>query len=58
MIPVVQRYFERMAHYPEQILSDRIYRNRANLKFCKDHGIRLSGSDLERPRKNVRRDKK
>ena len=40
------------------MLADKIYRNRANLGFCKDHGIRLSGPSLGRPRKNTRTDKK
>lgn len=30
-------------HYPSRILADKIYRNRENLSFCKEHGIRLSG---------------
>lgn len=58
LITAVQRYFERTGHYPERVLADKIYRNRVNLRFCKDHGIRLSGPSLGRPRKNARTDKK
>ena len=35
----------------------KIYRNRENLRFCKEHGIRLSGPALGRPKKNEIRDK-
>ncbi len=38
--------------YPESIHADKIYRNRANLKFCKENDIRLSGPPLGRPPKN------
>jgi hypothetical protein len=47
-----QRYKERFGHYPEAILADTIYRNRDNRAFCKEHGIRLSGPKLGRPRKD------
>ncbi len=36
-------------YYPERILADRIYRNRNNLNYCKEHGIRLNGPKLGRP---------
>jgi transposase, IS5 family len=34
-------------------LADRIYRNRDNLAYCKEHGIRLSGPRLGRPIANA-----
>ena len=37
--------------------ADKIYRNRENLNDCKEHGIRLSGPALGRPRKGETRDK-
>lgn len=43
------RFRERTGHYPERILADQIYRTRENRKYCKLHGIRLSGSKLGRP---------
>ncbi len=58
LITAVQRYFGRNGHYPERVLADKTYRNRANLGFCKDHGIRLSSPSLGRPRKNSGTDKK
>lgn len=54
----VERYRQRTGHYPERVLADKIYRNRANLAFCKEHGIRLSGPALGRPRKDVTSDRK
>ena len=37
---MVERFREREGHYPSRILADKIYRNRENLSFCKEHGIR------------------
>ena len=47
-----ERYKERMGSYPEAILADTIYRNKENRTYCKEHGIRLSGPKLGRPRKD------
>ena len=58
MIGAVERYRDRTGHYPQRILADKIYRNRENLTFCKQHGIRLSGPALGRPKKNAMDDKK
>ena len=44
-----ERFRERTGHYPERILVDQIYRTRENRKYCKMHGIRLSGPKLGRP---------
>ena len=44
-----ERFRERIGHYPERILVDQIYRTRENRKYCKMHGIRLSGPKLGRP---------
>ncbi|MFV0402197.1 MAG: IS5 family transposase [Oscillospiraceae bacterium] len=55
---VIERYHQRTDKYPERVLADKIYRNRENLRFCKEHGIRLSGPALGRPRKDVEPDKK
>lgn len=43
------KYKKRTGHYPESIHADKAYRNRENLKWCKKHGIRLSGPRLGRP---------
>lgn len=56
LIAAAEWYFERTRHYPERILTDKIYRNRNNLVYCKEHGIRLSGPSLGRPKKNVTTD--
>ena len=44
-----ERFRERTGYYPERILADQIYRTRENRKYCKNHGIRLSGPKLGRP---------
>lgn len=55
---VVGRYHERTGRYPERVLADKIYRNRSNLAFCKEHHIRLSGPALGRPKKAPADDKR
>lgn len=55
---VIERYRQRTGKYPERVLADKIYRNRENLRFCKEHGIRLSGPALGRPKKDDMPDKK
>ncbi|GMA60037.1 IS5 family transposase [Alicyclobacillus fastidiosus] len=53
LIESVERYVERFGCYPEAVLADKIYRTRENLRYCKEHGIRLSGPKLGRPPKHV-----
>ncbi|MED1642037.1 IS5 family transposase [Brevibacillus agri] len=53
----VDAYVQRHGYYPEAILADQIYRNRENLRFCKQHGIRLSGPSLGRPKKDEEQDR-
>ena len=48
---MAERFREREGHYPARILADKIYCNRDNLSYCKEHGIRLSGPALGRPKK-------
>lgn len=47
----VETYKRRFGFYPESVHADRIYRTRANLRYCKKHHIRLSGPRLGRPPK-------
>lgn len=54
----VGRYFERTGHYPERVLADKIYWNRTNLEYCKEHGIRLTGLSLGRQKRNAETGKK
>ena len=55
---IVERFRAREGHYPERILADKIYRNRDNLAYCKEHHIRLSGPALGRPKKDTVPNKK
>ena len=50
---MIEAFHNREGHYPERILADKIYRNRENLRYCKERGIRLSGPSLGRPKKDV-----
>lgn len=47
---VAEDYRRKFGYYPEAILADKIYQTRANRSWCKEHGIRLSGPALGRPR--------
>ena len=49
LIGQIENYRKRFGHYPESVHADQIYRTRANRKYCKQHGIRLSGPPLGRP---------
>jgi len=49
----VERFFKRNGCYPKKVLADKIYRNRSNLKYCTDNGIKLSGPALGRPKQGV-----
>ena len=55
---MIEQYRKRTGHYPERVLADKIYRNRGNLSYCKQHNIRLSGPALGRPKKDAEIDKK
>ena len=58
LVEMIERYKHRTGNYPERVLADKIYRNRDNLAYCKERGIRLSGPALGRPKRNEQRDKK
>ena len=58
LITAVENYKSRTGHYPERVLVDQIYRNRTNRAFCSEHGIRISGPALGRPKKDSKVDKK
>ena len=54
---MIEGFRVREGHYPSRVLADKIYRNRENLRFCKERGIRLSGPALGRPKKGEVRNK-
>jgi hypothetical protein len=45
----IKGYKHRFGCYPESVHADQIYRTAENRRFCKQHGIRLSGPVLGRP---------
>ena len=53
----VERYKGRTGHYPNRVLADQIYRTTQNRKYCKEHGIELSGPKLGRPPKEKKASK-
>ena len=48
----VESFRRRHGHYPESVHVDGIYRTRANRRYCKERGIRISGPALGRPKKH------
>jgi IS5 family transposase len=53
LIGQIEGYRERFGWYPESVHADKIYRTRENLRYCEEHGIRLSGPKLGRPKKEI-----
>ena len=53
LVAQVEAFRQRFGHYPESVHCDKIYRTRANRKFCKERGIRMSGPPLGRPVKKT-----
>jgi IS5 family transposase len=49
LIEQIKRYRQRFGFYPESVHVDKIYRTIENRRFCKKHGIRISGPPLGRP---------
>jgi hypothetical protein len=49
LIEQIEAYHNRFGFYPESVHVDKIYRTKDNRRFCKKHGIRLSGPPLGRP---------
>ena len=49
LIDQAETYRRRFGFYPASVHADKIYRNRENIRFCKEHGIRICGPPLGRP---------
>lgn len=47
---VAEDYHRKFGVYPKVIQADKIYQTRANRNYCNEHGIRLSGPALGRPK--------
>ena len=54
----VEKYYEMWEYYPESIHVDKVYRTKENRKYCKEKGIRMSGTKLGRPSKNISKEEK
>jgi len=57
-ITAIERYRKRYGCYPAVALADKLFRNRTNLAYCKEHGIRLSGPRLGRPGPAAKEDRR
>ena len=53
LVKQIERYKKRFGIYPKSVHIDQIYRTRDNRKYCKRHGIRISGPPLGRPPKST-----
>lgn len=53
-VAIVERFRWQYGYYPERVLADKIYRNRATIAYCKEHNIRLTGPALGRPKKDAK----
>jgi hypothetical protein len=49
----VELYYQNFGYYPKSIHVDKIYRTKANRKYCQERGIRMSGPKLGRPAQNI-----
>ncbi len=54
----IEAYKNFTRYYPSSVHVDRIYRTRENRAFCKKRGIRISGSPLGRPPKDISQQQK
>lgn len=54
----VEIFKKNTGYYPESVHVDKIYRNKENRAWCKKKGIRISGTPLGRPPKNVSKETK
>lgn len=54
----IEAYKTYTGYYPESVHVDKIYRTRENRAWCKQRGIRISGTPLGRPPTNVSPEKK
>ena len=51
VVDQIETYHRRFGYYPASVHADKIYRTRANRRYCTSKGIRLSGPPLGRPKK-------
>lgn len=58
LIEQVEKYYQLMGYYPETIHVDAIYRTRKNRAYCKEKGIKMNGTALGRPKKNISNEEK
>lgn len=58
LMNAIENYHNRTGYYPERVLVDKIYHNRENRSYCKEHDIRISGPAPGRPKQETIAEKK
>lgn len=58
LIPQIESYKERFGHYPEWVSGDKIYGNRENRAYMKQHNIKYTGVALGRRLKELTQERK
>lgn len=49
LIDSAESFRRAYGHYPKRVLADKIFRTRANLRYCGEHGIHINGPKLGKP---------
>lgn len=50
---MIERYHHLHGYYPDDVLADKLYRNRENIALAKAHGIKIIGPKLGRKPKYI-----
>jgi len=50
LIPMIEEYHQKYNCYPKVVLVDKLFRNKKNIKYCKERDIRISGKALGKPK--------
>jgi hypothetical protein len=54
----VERYRQTYGYYPEVVLVDKLYRNRENIRYCQERGIRITGPRLGRKNPQIQKEER
>ncbi len=54
----IERYRQTYGCYPEVVLVDKLYRNRENIRYCQERGIRITGPRLGRKTAQIQKEER
>ena len=54
----IERYYQSHGYYPEVVLVDKLYRNRENIRYCQERGIRITGPRLGRKNPQIHKEER